>query len=130
MKTLLLSVVALGGAAALGLAPLSAANAQMETAPMAAPAPAAAEHGDWTLRQREDWLSDRLKRSLDNGALDKAEFNRARLEMDHLRQEESRMRHDGKGELTDNQTSDLKARLDTMSDKIHWANSSDYKRPW
>ena len=128
MKTLMLSLAAVGGAAALSLSPLGVANAQIEAAPP--PAPAAAEHGDWTLRQREDWLSERLKRSLDNGALDKAEFNRARLEMDHLRQEESRMRHDGKGELTDNQTDDLKARLDTMSDKIHWANTSDYKRPW
>lgn len=128
MNALRLTFVALGGAAALGFAPLSAANAQMD--PVAAPAPAAAEHGDWTLRQREDWLSERLKQSLDNGALDKAEFNRARLEMDHLRQEESRMRHDGKGELTDNQTDELKTRLDAMSDKIHWANTSVYKRPW
>ena len=128
MKTLLLSLVAVGGAVALNLAPLSVADAQMD--PAAAPAPAAAEHGDWTLRQREDWLGGQLKRSLDSGAIDKAEFNRARLEMDHLRQEESRMRHDGKGELTDNQTDELKTRLDTMADKIHWANTSDYKRPW
>jgi Spy/CpxP family protein refolding chaperone len=124
MKTLVLSLAALGGAATLGLAPLSAANAQTDMTP------AAAQHGDWTLGQREDWLGEQLKTSLANGALDKAEFNRARLEMDHLRQEESRMRHDGKGQLTDNQTAELKARLDTMADKIHWANISAYKRPW
>src|SRR5580693_9842689 len=112
MKALILSLVAFGGAATLSVSPWSAAKAQMDTAP--AVAPAVADHGDWTLRQREDWLSDQLKNSLANGSLDKAEFNRARLEMDHLRQEESRMRHDGGGDLTDNQKSDLEARLDTM----------------
>jgi hypothetical protein len=128
MNTLMLSLAAFAAAAVLSASPWSAAKAQMDPAPAAVPPPAA--QGDWTLRQREDWLSDQLKTSLANGALDKAEFNRARLEMDHMRQEESRMRHDGKGDLTDNQTSDLEARLDTMADKIHWANTYAYKRPW
>ena len=95
-----------------------------------AAAPAVATHGDWTLGQREDWLGEQMKTSLGNGSLDRAEFNRAQLEMDHLRQEESRMRHDGGGQLTGNQTAELQARLDTMADKIHWANTSVYKHPW
>jgi len=134
MKALCISLFAFGAAAALGVSPWGAAKAQADPAlappPAVTAAPPAAAQGDWTLRQREDWLSDQLKSSLANGAVDKAEFNRARLEMDHLRQEESRMRHDGKGDLTDNQTSDLEARLDTMADKIHWANTYAYKRPW
>ena len=101
MKSILLSCVALGGAAALSLSPLAAANAQMTDGP------AVATQGDWTLGQREDWLGDQLKASVASGALDRAAFNQAQLEMDHLRQEESRMRHDGGGQLTGNQTSDL-----------------------
>lgn len=124
MKSISLSLVTLVGAAALSLSPFSAVYAQMQTAP------AVATQGDWTLGQREDWLGSQLKDSVANGGLDRAAFNQAQLEMDHLRQEESRMRHDGGGQLTDNQTSELEARLDTMSDKIHWADMSAYKRPW
>jgi hypothetical protein len=124
MRAVLLSIAAFGGAAVLSLSPITAADAQMTAAP------AVATQGDWTLGQREDWLGAQLKDSVASGALDKAGFNQAQLEMDHLRQEESRMRHDGGGQLTDNQTSELEARLDTMSDKIHWANMGAYKRPW
>ena len=124
MRAVLLSIAAFGGAAVLSLSQITAADAQMTAAP------AVATQGDWTLGQREDWLGAQLKDSVASGALDKAGFNQAQLEMDHLRQEESRMRHDGGGQLTDNQTSELEARLDTMSDKIHWANMGAYKRPW
>ena len=123
MKTRLLCLAAFAAATTLGLSPLSAADAQMVTAPVVA-------HGDWTLGQREDWLGEQMKTSLANGSLDRAEFNRAQLEMDHLRQEESRMRHDGGGQLTGDQTAELQTRLDTMSDKIHLANTSVYKHPW
>ena len=128
MNTRLLALAAFGAATALGFAPLSAANAQMVTP--AVVGPVAVAHGDWTLGQREDWLVEQMKGSLANGSLDRAEFNRAQLEMDHLRQEESRMRHDGGGQLTGDQTAELQARLDTMSDKIHLANTSVYKHPW
>jgi hypothetical protein len=124
VKAIFLSFAALGGAAVVSISPLSAVYAQTDSAP------AAAAQGDWTLGQREDWLGARLKESVASGALDRAGFNQAQLEMDHLRQEESRMRHDGGGQLTDNQTSELEARLDTMSDKIHLANMGAYKRPW
>ncbi len=125
MKTLTLCLAGCGAAILLGLAPWSAANAQSDTAPAVS-----AVHGDWTLGQREDWLSTQMDKSLANGSLDRAEFNRARLEMDHLRQEESRTRHDGGGQLTPNQNSEFEARLDTMAAKIHWANMTTYTRPW
>jgi hypothetical protein len=126
MKTLSLSAAAYGAAILLSLASRGAAVAQ----PPAGGDPAVVSHGDWTLRQREDWVGDLIQKSLDDGSLDKASFNQARLEMDDLRREESRMRHDGHGELTGNQTADLEGRLDTMIDKIHWANASDHHHPW
>lgn len=153
MKILSTSLAALGGALLLSASPLVGAVAQTIIVPVPTPAPAptvvlvptpapeaapvvetapaaAPAHGDWTLRQREDWLSGRLEKSSADGSLDKASFNRARLEMDDLRKEESRMRHDANGQLTGNQTSELETRLDTMAAKIHWANMTDNARPW
>lgn len=127
MKTLLLSLAAYGGAVALTLSPWSAANAQMVQTD---PAPATVAHGDWTLGQREDWLNSQLEKSVAAGSLDRGQFNSARLEMDQLRHDEAGMRQGADGQLTGNQTRELEARLDTMSDKIHWANMSAYKRPW
>ena len=124
MKLLTLSLA--GAAMLLSLSPC-AANAQTEMTPTSAPAVA---HGDWTLRQREEWLNGQLEKARSDRSLDKAGFNSARLEMRDLGREESRMRHDGHGELTANQNAELDARLDTVAAKIHWANMSEHTRPW
>ena len=125
MKTSSLTALACGVSLALSLAAADASQAQTEPA---AVAPSA--HGDWTLGQREDWLSGRIENALKDGSLDKAAFNSARLEMRDLQHEESRMKHDNKGELTANQTADLETRLDAMASKIHWANMTNNPRPW
>ena len=125
IKTFTLSLAGLGTAILFGLAPVGAAQAQMQT--MAAPASA---HGDWTLRQREDWLTGQLEKAKADGSLSKASFNRARLEMRNLQNEESRMRHDAHGQLTEGQTADLDTRLDAMAAKIDWANASLHTHPW
>lgn len=125
MKTTSVMLAGLGAAVLFGLAPAGAAQAQMQTT--AAPASA---HGDWTLRQREDWLTGQLEKAKADGSLSKASFNRARLEMRNLQNEESRMRHDAHGQLTDGQTADLDARLDTMAAKIDWANAGAHTHPW
>ena len=125
MKILTLSLA--GAAMLLSLSTWSAANAQTEMASTSAPAVA---HGDWTLRQREEWLNGQLEKARSDRSLNKAGFNSARLEMRDLGREESRMRHDGHGELTANQTAELDARLDTVAAKIHWANMSEHTRPW
>ncbi len=85
---------------------------------------------DWTLRQRQDWLSHKLETAVADGAMTDSSFNQARLEMRNLANEESRMRHDADGQLTPNQTSELEARLDVISAKIRWANMTNEKRPW
>jgi hypothetical protein len=137
MNLLAPTLAAYGGAILLSLSPWSAANAaqpDMAPAPSMAsqdmtPAPAVA-HGDWTLKQREDWLSDKLDKSRGDGSLDKIQYDRAHRDMSDLRHEESRMRDAAHGELTDNQTADLEVRLDAMAAKIKWANANAYAQPW
>jgi hypothetical protein len=126
MKLLTISLLAWGGAIALSLSPVSPARAQ-DAMTQAAPAP---PHGDWTLREREDWLSDRLDKSRADGSLDRSEFENARRQLADLKHEEGHMRDEAHGQLTDNQTADLEQRLDAMAEKIHWANANTYTRPW
>ena len=125
MKILTLSLLAFGTAMALSLSPAGHADAQTEQAPAVS-----ATHGDWTLRQREDGLHDRLEKSRDNGSLDRVEFDRAHDSLEGLRHEEDRMRDAQHGQLTDNETTDLEGRLDAMAAKIHWANADAFRRPW
>ena len=125
MKIVTLTLAGCGGAILLGLTTFGTASAQSDM-----PVAVAASHGDWTLRQREDWLNGKLEKARDDHSLTKAGFNSARLEMQDLNREESRMRHDAHGELTDNQTAELDARLDTVAAKISWANESDHTHPW
>jgi hypothetical protein len=126
MKTLALALAASAAMTAFSLAPLGAAQAQADP-----PTPAAAAtHGDWTLRQREVWLNDRLDKSRADGTLDHVQFDSAKQDMADLRHEEDGMRDAAHGQLTDNQTADLETRLDSMAAKIHWANMKTYARPW
>lgn len=125
MKLLTLATGAYGLIALFSLSPLGHARAQspMATVP-------ATSNGNWTLRQREEWLNDRLDRSLKDGSIDRAEYARANIEMSDLRRGEDQMRDSAHGQLTDNQTADLKIRLDAMAARIHWANMTVYTRPW
>jgi hypothetical protein len=125
MRFLTLSLLAYGGAMALSLSPLKAVNAQPDTAAMVSPT-----HGDWTLRERERWLSDRIDKSRDDGALDRMEYDRARQSLNDLRHDEDRMRDHQHGQLTDNETADLESRLDAMASEIHWAHQEAFQKPW
>ena len=127
MNLLTVSIAGYVAAVALSLAPWSHADAQ--TDPDTAPA-VSATHGDWTLRQREDWLSDRLEKSRDDGSLDHHEYERAKMALSDLRREEDHMRDRAHGQLTDNETADIEARLDDMAAKIHWAHVNSFSRPW
>jgi hypothetical protein len=129
MKIVTVTLAGFGGALLLALSTFGTASAQPDM-PAAMPAAMAPTHGDWTLRQREDWLNGQLQKARDDRSLDKASFNSARLEMRDLGREESRMRHDAHGELTANQTAELDTRLDTVASKIHWANMSEHTHPW
>jgi hypothetical protein len=126
MKIVTITLAGCGGALLLALSTFGTASAQADMPAAAAVTP----HGDWTLRQREDWLNGQLEKARDDRSLDKASFNSARLEMRDLGREESRMRHDAHGQLTDNQTAELDTRLDTVAAKIRWANMSEHTHPW
>ena len=127
MNLLTVTITGYVAAITLSLSPWSQATAQSD--PDGAPA-VSSSHGDWTLRQREDWLSDRIQKSRDDGSLDHREFERAKLALSDLRREEDQMRDHADGQLTDNQTADLEARLDDMAAKIHWAHVDSFTRPW
>ena len=125
MKILTMSLAAYGAAVALTLSPWgSSAQAQVHGVTV----PAA--HGDWTLGQREDWLSARIEQARADGNLTAAEYEHARADLAVLRADAAQMRASQAGELTPNQTRELEARLDTLSDHIHWANMAALERPW
>jgi hypothetical protein len=126
MKSSTLSL--LGGAAAaalFALAPMAGANAQS-----AMMTPVATEHGDWTLGQREEWLHSRLDKARDDGSLDRGEYERVRHELEGIHHEQDRMRDMHDGQLTDNETQDLEARLDSVAAQIHWTHEHEFQRPW
>jgi len=121
-----LSLMATATAAALiSLAPMTVVRAQAVDADAVV-----GSHGDYTLKQREDWLGDRLAKARDDGSVDHAEFDRVRQDIDQIRDDEHRMRDHHDGQLTDNETATLESRLDTVADQIHWLHENGFQRPW
>ena len=123
MKILNMTLLVGGAAALFAAAPLT-------TPAHAQDAVSAATHSDWTLKQREDWLRDRINSSRDNGALSGHEYDRAHDALDNVRHEENAMRDRQDGQLTPNQTSVLEAKLDNLATRIHWANEANFALPW
>lgn len=124
MQAFKISLLAGGAAALLALAPAAAVLAQDE-------APAAAPHsGNWTLREREDWLHSRIEKARDDSSLSRSEYDRIQDDLKGIRTEEDALRDHQKGQLTDNQTADLEAKLDDMAGTIHWLHENAFQRPW
>jgi hypothetical protein len=88
------------------------------------------ETGGWTLKRREDWLDDRINKAHDEHALDDREADRAHRELDGLRDDEHQMRDHHDGQLTDNETITLEARLDDLADDIVRVHNEAWRRPW
>jgi hypothetical protein len=124
MKTHILMAAA--AAAVLACAP--AAFAQTDATPIVTPA--GPDVGNWTLKRREDWLNDHINKAHDEHAIDGHEADRAHHMLDHIRDDENHMRDHHDGQLTDNETADLEARLDQMAAQIHWAHDNNFARPW
>ena len=124
MKMLDLAL-AVGGAAVLfAFTPLTAVQAQDE------PPVVAAGQGNWTLKEREDWLHSRLDKARDERDIDHTEYDRVKHDLDRIHEDEEAMRDHHDGQLTDNQTTDLEARLDLVAGKIHWLHENSFQRPW
>jgi hypothetical protein len=88
------------------------------------------EHGNFTLKQREHWLDDRLDKARADGSLDHHEYDRVRHQLSLIREDEDRQRDAHDGQLTDNETADLEARMDGIADQIHWLHENTFRRPW
>jgi hypothetical protein len=90
----------------------------------------AADHGNWTLAQREDWLASRLDKAREDGSIDHHEFDRVKHELHGIHEDEEKMRDHHDGQLTDNETADLESRLDAVAAQIHWLHEHSFTRPW
>jgi len=88
------------------------------------------DRGGWTLKRREEWLNDRINKAHDEHDLDGREADRAHHDLDRLRDDENHMRDRHDGQLTDNETFSLEARLDDLADQIHSAHEDAFRRPW
>jgi hypothetical protein len=131
MKPLVLSLAGAAAAAALmaSAMPLATHAQSYVGAPVDANA-VVADHGDWTLKDREHWLFSRLDKAHDDGSIDGHEYDRVRREMDTIRADEDRMRDNHDGQLTDNESAALEARLDSVAGQIHWLHESAFQKPW
>ena len=87
-------------------------------------------HGDWTLKERENWLSNRLDKAHDDGSVDHHEYDRVHDQIRGIRHDEDRMRDHHDGQLTDGETQMLEARLDDVADHIQWLHENAFQRPW
>jgi predicted NAD/FAD-dependent oxidoreductase len=95
------------------------------------PAAGVQDHGDYTLKQREDWLDNRIDKAHDDGSLDGHEADRVHRKLDRIKHDEDKYRdHHGGGQLTDNETAELEARLNQLADRIHWLHENNFQRPW
>ena len=127
MKTAL----TLAAGLAAGLTLISAAKAQpAQDRVTVYPATAGTAGGDWTLKRREDWLNDKINQAHDEHAIDNRQNDRAHDALNHLRDDENRMRGRHDGQLTDNETANLEARLDSLSDEVLTARNDAWRRPW
>jgi hypothetical protein len=92
MKTLSISVLAAGAAALFVVTPITAANAQSDGL-----VAVSTTHGNWTLKERENWLHDRLEKSKDDGSISHGEYDRVKDELGDIHHDEDAMRdhHDG-----------------------------------
>ena len=89
-----------------------------------------AHNGDWTLRQRENWLAQRIDMARDDRSISGDEHDRIRDELADLRDQENHMRDAHDGQLTDNETAELETHLDTMADQVHFMHEDRFQRPW
>ena len=127
MKTsLLLAAAALLALPAVALAQ----DPTLDGAPPPIASTASVDHGNWTLKQREDWLNDHINKAHDEHDIDGREADRVHHELDRIRHDEGEMRDHHDGQLTDNETAMLETRLDGMATQVHWLHENAFKKPW
>ena len=134
MKTPLILAAGLAGGLTLASAALTSAVQAQSFDPrdrtVVYPAGRPGLDGGWTLKRREEWLNDRINKAHDEKALDDREADRARHALDQLRGDENYMRDHHDGQLTDNETFTLEARLDDLADEVVSLHNDAWRRPW
>jgi hypothetical protein len=80
------------------------------------------------IREREDWLAQRIERGVAAGTLDRREARRARDGLRDIRVTEQNLRSRDGGRLYDRDRDYIQMRLDTLSQQIRWANETGPRR--
>lgn len=86
--------------------------------------------GGWEINRRMRWLQDRISRGRANGSLDRREFRRVEVELNRIRHDDEAARAANRGRMPPAVRADLEARLDRLSDQIHWLRTNAERRPW
>jgi len=73
------------------------------------------------IRQRIDFMQDRIDRSSSNGWVSRREARRANDELSFIRSENQRLRDQDGGHLRQVDRDYLQGRLDSLSQRLHWA---------
>jgi len=131
MKTFVLSLAGAAAAAALIASAIPpAAHAQIVTGEAVDANAVVGASGNWTLKERESWLSARLNMAHNDGTIGGESFDSVHHELGDLRADEDRMRDSHDGQLTDNETVALEGRLNDLADQLHWLRDAGFQRPW
>ena len=84
----------------------------------------------YSLDQRMSWLQDRINRGKQDGSLDWREARRLQHGLDRIHHDVWRARRQMGGQLNDYDRQHLEARLDDLTNQIHWLRHNDERRPW
>ena len=103
---------------------------------LAVAAPAIAQDWDrdrpngWDIDRREQWLDERIGRGLADGSLSRHEAHKVHDKLRDVRRLEDRMRMRHDGRLVPEDREVLEAKLDDLSDRIHWDRENHEMAPW
>jgi hypothetical protein len=73
------------------------------------------------VHERIDFMQDRIDRSAERGWISHREARRANRELNFIRSEDSRLRYQDGGHLRPEDRGYLQSRLDSLAERLHWA---------
>ena len=78
------------------------------------------------VHERIDFMQDRINRSASQGWISPRETDAANRELNFIRSEDSRLHYQDGGELRPEDRDYLQGRLDSLSQRLHWAQNAGY----
>jgi hypothetical protein len=130
MKPLNMTLMGVAATLVLSAAPISIVHAQSALSEGVDTTAVVGASGNWTLKEREHWLYNRLDMARDDGAIDREQYDGLHATLDGLRDRENAMRDAHEGQLTDNETASLELKLDGVADEIQSLHDGRFQRPW